>query len=406
MIRKTILVLGGGIGGIVVADELHRRLKGEHKIILVDRNRQHIFNPSLPWLMAGWRRPEHVTKELRRMVPSGVEVVHGNVIGMDTMEQKVWTDAQQLSYDYLVVALGAELAPEAIPGYTEAAHNFYTLEGTSALVDTLKTFPGGRIAVVVSSIPYKCPAAPYEVALLLKDIFNRQGLAGKTELQIYTPEGQPMPVAGPVLGDAVKAMLKDRDIGYHPKVNLESIDPDRNELRFKDGAIAPFDLLVAVPPHRPPQALEKTGLGDETGWVPVDPLTLKTKHDNVYAIGDVTKITLPNGKPLPKAGVFAHAEAKVVAQNIAATILKTESCSEFNGFGSCWIEMGNGIAALANGNFYAKPEPLVELRSPRRLWHWGRGLFESYWMGDGLSRFTSRQLLNLGRKLLRVAVSL
>ena len=215
-----------------------------------------------------------------------------------------------------------------------------------------------------------------------------------------------MPVAGPVLGDAVKAMLKDRDIGYHPKVNLESIDPDRNELRFKDGAIAPFDLLVAVPPHRPPQALEKSGLGDETGWVPVDPLTLETKYENVYAIGDVTKIILSNGKPLPKAGVFAHAEAKVVAQNIAAIILKTESSTEFNGLGSCWIEMGNGIAALANGNFYAKPDPLVELRHPRRLWHWGRGLFESYWLGDGLSKVISRLFLTLGRKLLRVAVSL
>ena len=406
MTGKTILILGGGIGGIVVANELRRELGREHKIVLVDKNRQHIYNPSLPWLMAGWRRHEDIKKELRQMVPSGVEVIQGSVIGMDPKEQKVWTDAQQLSYDYLVVALGAELVPEAIPGYARTAHNFYTLEGTSALTDALKTFPGGRVAVVVSSLPYKCPAAPYEAALLLSDIFYRQGLSEKTEVQIYTPEGQPMPVAGPVMGQAVKTMLKERGIGYYPKVNLESIDPDRHELKFKDGVIAEFDLLVAVPPHRPPQALEKSGLGDETGWVPVDPLTLKTQYENVYAIGDVTKIILANGKPLPKAGVFAHAEAKVVAQNIAATILQTESSTEFNGLGSCWIEMGNGKAALANGNFYAKPDPLVELRRPRRLWHWGRGLFESYWMGDGLSKVTSRLLLTLGRKLLRVAVSL
>jgi len=406
MIRKTILILGGGIGGIVVANELLRELGWNHKIILVDKNRQHIFNSSLPWLMSGWRRSGDITKELRRMVPSGVEVIQGNVIGMDPEGQKVWTDAQHLSYDYLVVALGAELAPEAIPGYVGMAHNFYTLEGTSTLADTLKAFPGGRVAVVVTSIPYKCPAAPYEAAFLLNNIFYQRGLREKTELQLYTPEGQPMPVAGPVMGQAVEAMLKERSIGYHPKVNLESIDPDRHELRFQDGALAAFDLLVAVPPHRPPQALEKSGLGDETGWVPVDSLTLKTKYGNVYAIGDVTKITLPNGKPLPKAGVFAHAEAKVVAQNIAATILKTGSSTEFNGFGSCWIEMGNGIAAFVNGNFYAKPEPLIELHRPRRLWHWGKELFESYWMGDGLSKETSRILLTLGRRLLRVAVSL
>lgn len=402
MAAKTVLILGGGVGGLVAANKLREKLGREHRIIVVDRSGQHIFSPSLLWVMAGWRRPEKITRDLRRMVHSGVEVVHGQVESIDAAKQKVTTDAGELGYDYLLVALGAELAPEAIPGYAEAAHNFFTLEGIKTLTGTLENFSGGRVAVVVSKLPYKCPAAPYEAALLLHDVFRRRGLLKQIDLQVFTPEILPMPVAGPVLGQAVKGLLEERGIGFHPGVQLQSIDPGRRELKFQDGAAERFDLLLAVPPHRPPQALRGSGLTNEAGWVSVDPQTLRTKCDNVYAVGDVTGITLPNGKPLPKAGVFAHIEAEVVARNIAASVLEDGAEARFDGLGYCWVEVGGGVAGFATGNFYAEPDPVVEMRKPGRMWHWGKAFFESYWMNDGLSHVMSRWALGIGSKLFRV----
>lgn len=403
---KTILILGGGVGGLVAANELRKRLGREHRIVLVDKSGQHLFSASLPWAMVGWRRPEELTKDVRRMAHPSVEVVQAEVQAIDPTKQKAMTEVGELGYDYLVVALGAELAPEAMPGYAEAAHNFFSLEGVTTLAGALKGFSGGRVAVVVSKLPYKCPAAPYEVALLLHDFFRRRGVLGQLDLQVFTPENLPMPVAGPVIGRAVKGMLEEKGIDFHPNIHLESIDPGRRELKFQDGATASFDLLAAVPPHRPPQALGGSGLTNEAGWIPVDPQTLRTKFKNIYAVGDITSITLPNGKPLPKAGVFAHAEAKAVANLIAADTLGTDSETGFDGLGYCWIEMGGGVAGFAGGDFYAEPEPLVKMHRPGRMWHLGKVLFERYWMHDGLDRMTSRWALVLGSKLFKVPASL
>ncbi len=406
MVEKTVLVLGGGVGGLVAANELRRRLGRGHRVVVLDRSAQHLFSPSLPWVMVGWRRSQGIVRDLNRMVRPGVEVVRAEVLSVSPAEQKVMTGRGELGYDYLVVALGAELAPEAVPGYGETAHNIYSLEGAARLHRSLQVFGGGQVAVVVSALPYKCPAAPYEVALLLHDFFRRRGLLGRVDLQVFTPEVLPMPVAGPRIGQAIKGMLEERGIGFHPNMHLKSVSPERRELEFQGGDRAGFDLLVAVPPHRPPPALSGSHLTNEAGWVPVDPRTLRTRYENIYAIGDVASITLPNGKALPKAGVFAHAEAIAVAHGIAAEVQGTDSETGFDGSGYCWIEMGGGIAGLASGDFYAKPEPVVKLRRPGRMWHWGRALFESYWMGRGLTRMGSGWVLVLAGRLLKVPASI
>ena len=190
-----------------------------------------------------------------------------------------------------------------------------------SLGQALARFDGSRAVVAISSLPYKCPAAPYEAALLMDDALRRRSVRGQVDLQVFTPEPLPMPVAGPVVGNAVKAILSQQGIGFNPGVQIASIDGQRKELVFKNGSTAGFDLLGAVPPHRPPRAVKESSLSNEAGWIPVDRRTLKTRFENVYAVGDVTAITLPNGKPLPKAGVLAHAEALAVAGTIAAQIL-------------------------------------------------------------------------------------
>jgi sulfide:quinone oxidoreductase len=137
-----------------------------------------------------------------------------------------------LTYDYLVVALGAELAPETIPGLAEGGHTFYTFEGAAKLRDALKDFPGGKIAVVVAGLPFKCPAAPYEGAMLIADFFRKRGLQDKVELFLFTPEALPMPVGGPQLGEAVKQMVEGRGIHFRPLHKLTAVDDRARLLSF------------------------------------------------------------------------------------------------------------------------------------------------------------------------------
>ena len=406
MANKTVLILGGGVGGIVTANTLRELLGAEHRVIVVDKQSEYVFSPSLLWVMVGWRQPAQISKDLHRLVQSGVEVVLADVQEIDLGGQKVMTSSGDLAYDYLVLALGATLAPQATPGFDEAAITPYDLDGATRLWSVLQRFEGGRVAVLVAGMPYKCPAAPYETALLLDDHLRRRGIRGRCKVEVFTPEVLPMGVAGPAMGQAVVGMLEAKGIRFNPNLDLTHIDPERNELVFSSREPAPFDLLAGVPPHRPPQVVQQSTLANETGWVPVNRRTLQTSHENVYAIGDVTAVTLANGKPLPKAAVFAEGQARAVARSIADEVQGIGAQAEFDGVGFCWIETGGGSAGFASGEFYAEPDPVVPLPHSGRMWHWGKILFEKYWMREGVTRGVSRLLLNLGSKVLNIPASL
>jgi sulfide:quinone oxidoreductase len=404
MAGKTIVILGGGVGGIATANALRDQLGTEHRIVVVDKRAEYVFSPSLLWVMVGRRQPEQITKSLHRLVRPGVEVAIAEGQEIDLDSQKVKTSNGDLAYDYLVVAVGANLAPEAVPGFSETAHTPYDLDGATGLWSALRGFKGGRVAVLVSGMPYKCPAAPYETALLLDDYLRQQGIRDGCEVAVFTPETLPMGVAGTAMGQAVVGMLEAKGIGFYPQLDLTHIDADGKEIFFSNREPAPFDLLAGVPPHRPPQMVKESALANEAGWVPVNKRTLQTSYENVYAIGDVTSITLANGMALPKAGVFAEGQALTVARRITGDINGVGRQAEYDGLGFCWIETGGGSAGFASGEFYAEPDPVVPLPRSGRKWHWGKILFEKYWLGEGFTRQVSGLGLNLASKVLDVPV--
>ena len=413
MAGQTIAILGGGVGGIVCANELRRLISDEHRVVLVEKDRDHAFAPSFLWLMTGARKPEEVTRPLTRLVRPGVEVMHAEAQEIDLDAGRIETTARDIIYDYLVVALGAELAPGEVQGLSESAYDFYTFDGAIRLCDALQGFLTGTVAVVVSALPYKCPAAPYEGAMLIADCLRRRGLQGKTEVQVFTPEPQPMPVAGPAMGHTVAQALLTRGITLHPLHRLTSVDPEAKALSFEARDRVQYDLLVAVPPHRGPRLVREAGLANEAGWVPVDAATLVTERDNVYALGDVTTIELPGRWQreipllLPKAGVFAHAQALTVARRIAARLRGGQGADTFSGGGYCALEAGAGEAGLAYGDFYAEPAPRVEMREVGSAWHLGKVLYEQWWLAPaGPRRATLSAALAIGSRALRIPVTL
>ncbi|HEU5249242.1 MAG TPA: FAD/NAD(P)-binding oxidoreductase [Thermoanaerobaculia bacterium] len=377
---KTVVVLGGGIGGVVTARELRRRLPRQHRVVLVDRERDHLFAPSLLWLMVGLRRPDAIRRPLSRLERKGIDVRLGEVEKIDAEARRVTIAGEVISADYMVVSLGAELAPETVPGLQEAGHNFYTLPGAESLRDALSSLQRGRVVILTAAPAYKCPAAPYEAALLIDHYLRERGRRDAVTVEVYAAEPGPMGVAGPDVSAGVKQMLESKGIPYHPEHQIKSVDPAAKRLDFANGASAGFDLLAYVPPHRAPRVVRESGLVGESGWISVDRHTLETRFPGVYAIGDVVSIPLKLGKPLPKAGVFAHGEAEVVAKNIAAVISGRAAGERFNGYGECFIEVGGGKAGFGAGDFFAEPKPVVKLRAPGWRWHLGKVLFEKSWL--------------------------
>jgi sulfide:quinone oxidoreductase len=413
MSGKTIVILGGGVGGLVLANELRRALSREHHIVLIEKNRRHAFAPSFLWLMTGDRRPEQISRDVRQLVHKGVELLQAEARAIDLTRRRVETTAGPLTYDFLVVALGAELAPDSVPGLAESAQTFYTLDGAAKLRTALRDFSGGKIAIVVAALPFKCPAAPYEGAMLIADLFQRRGLRDKVDLHLFTPEPLPMPVAGPELGNAVRKMVEDRGIAFHPLHKVTEVNPATHTLSFEGKESFAYDMLIAVPPHRSPQVVREAGLANQAGWVPVDSGTLTAKDENVYAIGDVTAISLPGRwKPdvplmLPKAGVFAHAQALVLARRIADRIMGKDARDKFSGEGYCMLEAGEHMAGFASGQFLAEPSPQIKLRKIGKSWHLGKVMFEKWWLAaPGMKKRSLRLLMELGAKALRVPAAL
>lgn len=375
---RTALVLGAGIGGIVVAETLRKLLPAEDRVLVVERERTHVFAPSLLWHMIGDNDAAAFTRPLSALSARGIDLVTGEVARIDPTHRTVEVDGRQLSGDALVVALGADYAPEAVPGLAEAGHNLYTLKGAQEIRAALNAFEGGRIVVLTAAPAYKCPAAPYEAAMLVAAYCKKRRLRKETTVTIYAAEPAPMPVTGPVIGAQVTRMLEMKGIPYFPTHQVTRIEA--GSLHFANGATVGFDLLFYVPPHRAPAVVKAAGLCAESGWIAVDRETMETQFPGVYAIGDVTSIPLKMGRPLPKAGVFAHGQAEVVGKNIARAWTGQGEAAKFDGHGMCFLEIGGGMAGVGSGNFYAEPTPDVRMRTPNPAWHLGKVLYEKYWL--------------------------
>ena len=319
--------------------------------MLVDRATDHLFQPSLLWQMVGERRLSQFSRPLDRLQRKGIEFRNAEVESLDLDNRVVVTSAGNLDYDSLVVSFGAQLAPETVRALTRWPSTSTTLRVASRIHAALQDFTEGVVGILIPAMPFKCPAAPYEAAFLAESFLRRKGIRRNVEIHLFTPEHTPMPVAPAALGDSIADMLAARGIHYHPLFTFQELRPETREVVASDGSAHRVDLLMVVPPHQAPEVIRSSPLLGVSGFVHVDPGTLQTDYDDVYAIGDVATIKLPNGKALPKAGVFAHAEAKAVAQRIAdAAEGKTPTlCSTATATaGSNWATAGPGSPAATS----------------------------------------------------------
>jgi sulfide:quinone oxidoreductase len=373
---KRILILGAGFGGLTAANLLRKSLSSssapvEHQISITDRKDYFMMGLVNLWILSGIRTLDNSKRALSRLENKGISYLNGEVTAIDPVSKTVTikgTSTLRLEYDYLVIALGSEFALEQVNGFLEnGGFNLYDAEQVPKIREKILSLKTGRIAICITSIPYKCPPAPYEASLLINDILVKNGTRDSIDIDIYTPTPIALPVTGTKVSQDVVNLLNDSHINFHPLHKIKIVS-DIKEIEFENGNKVNYDLLIGIPPHKMPEVIRNSGLIKQgQNWINVDKFSLKTDYENVFAIGDVTEIKVNENMAIPKAGVFAEAQAKVVSQQIIDDIENDEnrqSSPQFDGKGFCFMEAGNKKAGYVAADFYNEQGPVTVLEPP------------------------------------------
>ena len=360
LVKKHVLILGAGFGGLELATRLSETIPDAVRITLLDRHDAFFFGFSKLEVMLGRQSAEEVKLYYRHIAKDGVEFRQEKVTGIDTAARRVTTDAGAYDADFVVVALGADYDMAATPGFEAGGHEYYTLAGAERLRDALADFDGGRVLVSVLGQPFKCPPAPFEGSFLLHEYFTQRGIRDSVQMSTTFPMQRPVPVTSAV-AEMFRDGLAERGVEELPQRLVTGIDPTTRSAQVANGETLPYDLFVGIPVHRAPDVLAASGL-TVNGWVPVDQDNLRTQFPGVYALGDVC--TGP--RTVPKAGIFAESAALVVADEIAAAISGAEPPAPFEGSGVCYAEFGAGLVSKVEVNFLRGEGPEAQRYDPSR----------------------------------------
>jgi sulfide:quinone oxidoreductase len=365
-----VVVLGGGVGGTLTANLLSKELGKAVQVTVVDPTGMHHYQPGYLYLALGQANGRWLVREERSLLRRDVDLVVDRATRVHPDEGKVVLEREaSLSWDYLVLATGARLMHDEVPGLAEGAEGFYSLADARRLRETLDRFGGGRILVGVAGIPYKCPPAPVEFILMLDEYLRRQGIRPRTELTLLSPLNRAFTIES--ASRVVQPIMERRGIGLSTFFNVETVDPTARTVSSLEGETAEYDLLVLVPPHRGQQVVVDSGLGDASGWLPTDRSTLQVEgRERIFAIGDATNL------PISKSGSTAHFEAPVVASRIASLVRGAAPKSNYGGQVMCFLETGRRKATVLRFDAEHPPAP----PQPSAVWHSANWLFNRlYW---------------------------
>ncbi len=376
---QRILILGGGVGGTLTANLLSRKLKrridaGEVEVMVVDATGNHVYQPGFMYIAMGGERAERLTRPEQSLLDKRVTLVVGEVAKVEEEHHRVTlADGLQLGYEYLVLATGSRIVPEAIEHFDTEAHHFYTAAAAADLRVALDAFDGGKIVIGIAGMPYKCPPAPLEVAFLIEAELRERDLRERSTLDYCSPIGRAFTIE--TVSEMATPILETKGIELHTFFNVETIDPERKVVQSLEGEELPYDLLILVPPHKGQQFLMDSGLAPAPGgWLPTDRHTLQVGgRPDIFALGDATDL------PLSKAGSTAHFEAPVVAERIAAMVegrAPAGKHADYEGKVMCFFEIGDGKGTLLQFDYDHPPHP----PKPNQLWHLGKIVFnKTYW---------------------------
>ncbi len=369
-----ILIIGGGMGGTILANNLARRLtaelkSGKARITMLSASDKHMYQPGLLYLAVGRITPDELYRDQASLLEPGIEFHVDPVTEFHLDKNEVLTHGGKThAYDILVIATGSRMVPESIPGLAENCETFYTEDTALKMFKRLRDFEGGRVVITVG-VPHKCPMAPLEITFMLHDYFKDRGILDKVKLHYTYPIGRTHS-----LENVAKWATPEFDrlgITYETLFNMKEVDGKNKILKSEEGSEVPYDLLIAIPAHRGMEVIEKNGLG-QNGWIPTHRHQLNMEgRTNVFVLGDTTNL------PISKAGSTAHFEADTLGENIAAMVKMGTPVRDYDGKVFCFIEAGKDRATYAMFNYQNPPDP----KAPTKAVHWFKMAYNKlYWV--------------------------
>ena len=353
-----VLILGGGFGGLSAANEIRKSLSSsEVKITVVDKKNWFMVGFAKLWIIKGTRTFENSTGSLSALAKKNIDFLNEEILQIDLENKNIKTSTKNFSYDYLIIAMGAVLAPQKIPGLVENGMNLYDYRESEKIHEKITALKSGTIAISIMGMPYKCPPAPFEASLLIDSMLRDAGIRDSVQIHFYSPAPITLPAAGPEISKQILDLISSEKIIFHDSSKVTRVE--QNKIIFQDGE-ANFDLLLAIPPHIAPDVIYESGLAKQDNFIPIN-RDCKTPFENVYAIGDVTSLKVTETLAVPKAGVFAEGEGLTVAQNIIAKIQSKVDSTLFDGKGGCFIESGRDTASLIEVDMFSGPVPSTKL---------------------------------------------
>ena len=353
-----VVILGGGFGGLSAANKIRNSIpSSEVKITVIDKKDWFMVGFAKLWIINGTRTFENSTGSLNELQKKEIDFIKDEIISINLKNKNIEIKSQTISFDFLIISMGAVLAPQKIPGLEENGYNLYDHNQLSEIHEKLQNIKSGKIAISIMGMPYKCPPAPYEASLLIDSMLRKRGIRDSVEINFYSPAPITLPAAGPEVSKQILELVNSEKIIFHNSSKIKSVQDKK--LIFEKSE-ADFDLLLAIPPHIAPKVIYDSGLAKEPGFIPID-RDCKTPFENVFAVGDVTSLSVAENMAVPKAGIFAEGEGITVAQNIVSKIQSKEEAALFDGKGGCFIESGRDTASVIEVDMFTNEKPSTNL---------------------------------------------
>lgn len=352
---KNLVILGAGTAGTMMANHLNHHLKNpDWQISIIDEREEHHYQPGYLFLPFDIYSPEDIIKTIEEFIPNHVKLIKQRIDKILPKENKIQlTGGDELLYDVLIIATGAKIAPEETEGmkgseWQKSVFDFYTFEGSLALRNKLREWPGGKLVIHITEMPIKCPVAPLEFAFLADSFFKHKHMRDKVEITYVTPLSGAF--TKPKATEALEHLLDEKNIRIESDFAIERVDNENKEIVDYGGKTVPFDLLVTIPTNKGDDLMERSGMGDDLNYVPTHKATLQSRdYTNIFVLGDASNI------PASKAGSVAHFEAEILTENILLYLKGEPLKEEFDGHANCFIETGNGKALLIDFNYTHEP---------------------------------------------------